>query len=118
MHRRADIIDDDVIIILHSAADPVEHHADKAVFIKFRNEGLVLLGNLHALALLIHHASDQTVGQLEQEVLHLVPADTAVGIENKGLVFQHRLKNLQQPLMPGIIGFLSLERPGCISTRS
>ena len=43
MHRRADISYDRVIIALHSTADPVEHDADKTVFIKFSHELFLLL---------------------------------------------------------------------------
>ena len=100
------------VIGLHALPDPVQHNPHKAVFVKLRDEGLVRLGNVHPLALFLHHVPEQTVGQLEQEALHLVPADAAEGVEYESFVLQHCLKDLLQPLLPGIVGLFPLKRPG------
>lgn len=38
-----------------------------------------------------------------------LPADAVVDIEDKGLILQHSLKDIQQALLPGLIGDLSLQ---------
>ena len=63
-------------------------------------------------ALALARENNPTFLELKQEILHLIPADAAVCVEHKLLILQNRLKDLQQSLLPGLVGLLALERLG------
>ena len=45
---RADLLHNLLIIILHSPVDPVQHHAHKPIFVKFRNERFLLFRYIYS----------------------------------------------------------------------
>ena len=96
-------------VALHVAFDPVEHETDEHIFVERGNKGLVLLPHAHALRLLLDHALEQVVGDAVEVVFHLLAADGAVDIEDKGLVVLHGLEDLQQSLLPRFVGFFARE---------
>ena len=52
------------IIVLHTPSDPVQHDADKTVFVKFRDKLLIFFLQLQSGAFFLNHISDQLIGQL------------------------------------------------------
>ena len=114
MHCRADIIDDGVIIILHSAADPVEHHADKAVFIKFSYELLLLLRHAQSCSFFLDDPHDKIIDETEEIIFNLFATQSPVDVQDEWLVLQHGFKDLQQSLLPCIVSLFPGKRAGGI----
>ena len=112
LHGQRDAAGQRPVVVLHPAPDPVQHLPHKAVFVKPRDKVFFLFGQAGAGAFFVHHPADQPIRHTEQKVLHLFPADAPVGVQDKGFVLQHRLEDLHQPLMPGIIGLFALQGRG------
>ena len=90
--------------------DPVEHEADKGVFIDVGDKRLVLRADGHTDGLLFDHALKQIVGQLIEISFNLLPADGVVDVHNEGFVGQDCLEDLFKALLPCFIGLLSCQR--------
>ena len=114
LHQGGDLLHQVLAVLLHARSDPVQHDPYEAVFVKIRDKGLILLGNGKSPGLLLHHIPDQPVGEPVQVPLHPLPVQAPVGVQNKGLVLQHRLKDLEDPLLPGVIGLLPGQGPGSV----
>ena len=110
----AQAADNGLGLVLHPAADPVQEDAHEGVLVEVGDEALVLLPHRQAGGLLLHHPDEQVVGHLVEVALHLLPADGVVGVHNEGLVGQGHLKNLQKPLLPGVVGLLAADGRLCL----
>ena len=94
-------------IALHVGSDPVQHQAYEHILVQRGDEGLILRPDGHSPGLLLHHALQQVVGQLVEIVLHLLPADGAIDVQNEGLILLHGLEDLQKALLPRLIGLFA-----------
>ena len=103
-------VDDLLRVALHIVLDPVEHEADKGVFVDVGNERFVLRADRHTDGLLFDHALKQIVGQLIEIALDLLLADRVINIQNKRLVLQYRLKDLLQTFTPRTVRLLIRKR--------
>ena len=90
--------------------DPVEHEADKGVFIDVGDKRLVLRADRHTGGLLLDHALKQIIGQLIEISFNLLPADGVIDVHNEGFVGQDCLEDLFKALLPCFIGLLSCQR--------
>ena len=90
--------------------DPVEHEADKGVFVDVGNERFVFRADRHTDGLLFDHALKQIVGQLIEISFNLFTADGMIDVHNEGFVGQDCLEDLLKALLPCFIGLLSCQR--------
>ena len=86
---------------------PLPH---KPVFIEFRDKTLILQRQFRVRALFLHHIGDQPVGQFIQIALQFAALNRPVYIHDKLPVLRHYLEDLQHSFLPGVIGFLPLQR--------
>ena len=64
MDYRVDLMDECFRIVFHIAGNPIQHHADESVSEKARHEPLVLLTHLQSFGLLVHHGTQQAIGDV------------------------------------------------------
>lgn len=100
------------VVCFHSLSDPVKHDADKTVFIEICDKTFLLLCKGSGSCLLFDNTHDQVVGQLEEKIFNLFPADCIISIYNEGFVFVDCFKDLQKSFLPGSIGLFTLKCVG------
>ena len=110
MHDEAGLAHDLVIIVVHAAADPVEHEANEAVFVKISDEGFVLFAGRDLLTFLVDDAANEISGEAIEKTFHALAVEGTIGIQHKRLVVVDGFENLREPLAPGVRCFLSGER--------
>ena len=81
-------------VLSHIILDPVEHQTNQYVGIDTGNKLLVFLPDIHFTDFFIDHVQQKPVYKGLQIFFDLFPVDTAVDIQNKGLVVLYRLKDL------------------------
>ena len=75
LQQQAQIPHDDVRVLFHPLADPVQHQPHKRVLVKVRDKDFVLLPHLQTCRFFLHDRDQKVIGHLIEELLNLLPAD-------------------------------------------
>ena len=97
-------------IFLHALANPVQHQADKRVFVEVGNERLVTVTDGQPDGFFLNHANQQVVRQLIEIALQVLTADRVVDVQDERFVFQDKMEDVQEALLPCAVRLVAGKR--------
>lgn len=114
VNQHAEPINNRRWVFLHALANPVQHQADKRVFVEVGNERLVTVTDGQPDGFFLNHANQQVVRQLIEIALQVLAADRVVDVQDERFVFQDKMEDVQEALLPCAVRLVAGQRDVCI----